>query len=259
MPGILDLLSQTWPVRMGQGILGALTLPRDAYLGRVDPLSDEGIGRAADLAGLVMGGTFAKAPAGALGAGPVRRARSLPMGAGAPMERAKDMGFYTNMPLYHGTDREFKAFDLARSGSTTGVAPARMGVWATRDPEIANEFATMAHEKTGGAPQVYPLLHRASSPVSVRLEGNEMNHEIAATLDHFWSQGHDSVMLRNYTSPAGKTGDILVVRDPAQLRSPYAKFDPAKRNSAELLAGIGGGAVLAPYLFGSAQSQTDEQ
>jgi hypothetical protein len=54
-------------------------------------------------------------------------------------------------------------------------------------------------------------------------------------------------MLRNYTSPGGKVGDILVVRDPAQLRSPFAQFDPAKRNSRNLLAGIAGAA--APFQF----------
>jgi hypothetical protein len=71
-----------------------------------------------------------------------------------------------------------------------------------------------------------------------------MNHEIAATLADAWERGHESVLLRNYTSPGGQTGDILVVRDPAQLRAPTAQFDPAKRNSRNLLAGTAGVSVL---------------
>ena len=71
MASLLELLGQTWPARMAQGAWSAAKLPGDVYAGRVDPLSEEGIGRAADLGGLVMGGTFAGAPRGALGAGPV--------------------------------------------------------------------------------------------------------------------------------------------------------------------------------------------
>jgi hypothetical protein len=76
------------------------------------------------------------------------------------------------------------------------------------------------------------------------LQGGEKNHEIAATLAQAWDDGYTSVLLKNYTSPGGKKGDILVVRDPNQLRSPYAAFDPARRDSADLLASFGGGGVL---------------
>jgi len=69
MPSLLDLLGQTWPARMAKSAYGAVTLPGDVYAGRVDPLSEEGIGRAADLGGLVMGGTFGGAPKGSIGSG----------------------------------------------------------------------------------------------------------------------------------------------------------------------------------------------
>jgi hypothetical protein len=50
-------------------------------------------------------------------------------------------------------------------------------------------------------------------------------------------------------------GEVLIVKDPAQLRSPQAKFDPAKRNSAKLLAG-GAGAAIA---VGAASNGRDSQ
>ena len=60
MASLLELLGQTWPARMAQSAWSAAKLPGDVYAGRTDPLSEEGIGRAADLAGMVMGGTYAE-------------------------------------------------------------------------------------------------------------------------------------------------------------------------------------------------------
>lgn len=54
--GLITSLAKTWPARLAQGAWSAAKLPGDVYAGRIDPMSDEGIGRAADLAGLVMTG-----------------------------------------------------------------------------------------------------------------------------------------------------------------------------------------------------------
>jgi len=54
MASLLDLLGQTWPARMGQAAWQAFKAPGDAYAGRLDPLSDEGIERTTNLAGMVM-------------------------------------------------------------------------------------------------------------------------------------------------------------------------------------------------------------
>jgi hypothetical protein len=48
---------------------------------------------------------------------------------------------------------------------------------------------------------------------AIQLSGNEQNHEIAATLAQAWDDGFDAVMLKNFTSPGGRTGTILVVKD----------------------------------------------
>jgi len=78
--------------------------------------------------------------------------------------------------------------------------------------------------------------------------------EIQASLKQAWNQGHDAVMLRNYTAPGGRSGDILVVKDPAQLRSPTAKFDPRKRNSSDLSASIA--ALLGPGVAAHVLNET---
>jgi hypothetical protein len=137
----------------------------------------------------------------------------------------------------------------------TQAESARVGVWTALDPAIAGEFATMAHKRIGGSPQIYPLLHRADNPARIRLRGHERIPQIAATLDDLWSQGYDSVLLRNYTSPAGRVDSVLVIKEPAQLRSPYARFDPAKRNSVKLLAGGAGAAIVVGAPFGDTVSK----
>jgi hypothetical protein len=180
----------------------------------------------------------------------VARRAALSMDTAARMARAAEMGFVTDLPLYQGTDRAFSAFDLSKGGAMTGVAPPRLAVWASPDPEIAGEFATMPHKRTAAAPQVYPLLHRAEKKGHWKLRGDETNEEVAATLAQAWDDGFDAVMLHNYTSPGGRSGSILAVKDPAQLRSPFARFDPAKRNSANLLAGIADVGILPP-IFGT--------
>jgi hypothetical protein len=93
------------------------------------------------------------------------------------------------------------------------------------------------------APGTIEVMHRANRPASVDVTGSQ-EYEILATLRHSWEQGHDAVVLKNYTMPDGKVRDILVVKDPAQLRDSKAKFDPKKRDSANLKASFGGAGLI---------------
>lgn len=54
-------LADTWPVRVAKSIYGAVTLPGDVAAGKVDPRSDEAIGRSFDLAGVMSPTTAAGA------------------------------------------------------------------------------------------------------------------------------------------------------------------------------------------------------
>ena len=253
-----ELAKMTWPVRMAQAALGAAALPGDVYAGRtrvMDPMtgrtSEDVIGRSADLAGLAAIGSGPFAPRGAVGAGAVRRPKTkLPMDEASRMARASEAGFYMDLPLYHGTNKTFSSFE--KGAAKPGAEPGQQGVWTALDPKAADEFAQVAAGRSQGNAQIYPLRHRAKKSGVIQLSGDEQNHEIAATLAQAWDDGFDAVMLRNYTTPAGKMDkNILVVRDPAQLRSPYAAFDPAKSLSADILASggrggkVAGGAVLA--------------
>jgi hypothetical protein len=170
----------------------------------------------------------------------------------ANMDRAREMGFRDKIDLYHGTNQDITAFDTSRAGHTSGSSAAGRGVWAALDPETATEFANLAAGKQGSGQNILRLLHRTERPGVIHLTGDEKNLEISGALQDAWDNGYDAVMLRNYTTPGGQTGrNILVVKDPAQLRSPNAKFDPAKRNSSDLLAGIAGASLIAPAMLNS--------
>lgn len=213
---------------------------------QIDPMG-AGVGAAMDLASMPTPVGIAKAVAlPAIGLAARRALPPLAMDEASRMARAKAMGFYTEMPLYHGTASEFRTFDLSKGGNTSGAGPARQGVWAARNPDVADEFAQTAADKGSGNQQVMPLLHRSEKPAMVRLSGEESNQDVAATLAQAWDDGYTSILFKNYTTPGGKTPqDIVVVKDPSQLRSPFAVFDPAKKSSGDLLAGLAGtGGIL---------------
>jgi hypothetical protein len=59
MPTLLDLLSETWPAKMGKMAWSAVTLPGQVYAGEVTPNDPAYYARATDLAGLlVLGGAL---------------------------------------------------------------------------------------------------------------------------------------------------------------------------------------------------------
>jgi hypothetical protein len=162
------------------------------------------------------------------------------------MRRAREMGFHTQTPVYHGTSgKDFRGFHPSKCGSMTRAPQAREGVWSALNPEVAAEFAEMAARKNPHGQRILPLLHRAENPARRRLKGTETHRQIAATLSVVFERGFDAVLVKNDTSPGGRTKQgILVVKNENQLRSRFAKFDTAKRNSRDLSASIA--ALLGP-------------
>lgn len=130
MAGLLDALSQTWPARMGKGILDAVQLPgqvaggllatqpsqpgmwSDVDEARQQATQGTMMNRAADLAGLVMGGSYAvPKPRGAITSG-------------------------FSEPLYHGSPQS------GLTELTPSVrGPLGPGVYATPMEHIAGRYA----------------------------------------------------------------------------------------------------------------------
>jgi hypothetical protein len=179
----------------------------------------------------------------------------LPMDQAARMGRAKELGFRLEEPLYHGTGADFDEFDPAMRGSTTGTETARQAAaWLTTDPGLASSYAKSAAEGNQGSAAVMPLFHRAKKSGEVILEGSDTVLEVAATLADAFDDGYDAVKFKNFiTSDGPKT--ILAVKDPNQLRSRFATFDPAKIDSRNLLASLAAVGGLSVVVSGDEQEK----
>ena len=235
------------------------TLPQralEASAADVEHLGENGytpqsIGPAVETALMMMGGS-GTVPAGA---NELRTGLKLPMYTAARMARAQEMGFRTDMPLYHGSGTEFSS---PRAVSTNAAGMESPGVSLALDPEVANEFAVArGSEQTN--PQVYKLLHRAERQTSLTLDGSETHGQVVDALRSAFDAGHDSVMIKNYTSLGGiRKQNIIIVRDANQLRSPNAAFDPARKFDPYLLGGIAGLSVVPATRLGQGSDDSGD-
>lgn len=186
------------------------------------------------------------------------------------MDRAKAMGF--DIEAYHGTTNpNIEAFDPLMSKG----ARQRTGIWASENPELANTYAG----NLGGS--VYPLMMKSKGMAEVDAAGSNWSKIPAdAVIRH--SDGTETPLrniISNLFSETTNTNDIarfarqqldkgvrfknisdvgamsrwagdvpetannLTVFRPEDIRSRFAAFDPFKRNSANILAGVGAGGV----------------
>jgi hypothetical protein len=151
-PTVGEALSGIWPVRLVQSMIDAAKLPGDVYAGRVDPRSDEGIGRAFDLASVASpaGPSVRSAPAAVPALSPRaelaesagRVGMDLPVAALMPRPVQKVAAGLSDLPvvgapLQRSADNvaaqaEERAGELARSGG----ASIQEGVKTFRSQEI---------------------------------------------------------------------------------------------------------------------------
>jgi len=171
------LLTDTWPARAAQSLYGAATLPGDVYAGRVDPTSQEAVGRAADLAGAVA-------------LGPMGAAAAVPAAARqAPGEMA--LGSFGGVRALTADRRALeRAQHMERQGapaqdiwSDTGWGRGAEGRWRFEIPDqYARLNENMASDLSAGLPMVtgelleHPDLYRAYPelarlPVKPQLHG----------------------------------------------------------------------------------------
>jgi hypothetical protein len=177
---------------------------------------------------------------------------TLDMSQAARMQR-KAEGKFVPTTGYHGTSAhksegqlfdEFQLFegdDLTRSVSRSPVG--KLGVSIAHQPEMASDFAYQASPADGEGATIMPLTFRSDKAGTINLSGDETNDEIFGTVVDAWKDGYDAIHFTNYTTPAGTKGSFTLIKDPAQVRSVNAAFDPAKRDSANLMAGAAGGAI----------------
>lgn len=185
-----------------------------------------------------------------------KAADDLPMDDASRMARAKEMGFDVDTPLFHGTADDVYAFNLDHPNrKDTGWLGT--GVYTTTDPKLASDYSSM---KAGrDAPNVMPLRAKLKNPYYATSKDKErimlISHSKGAesgreAADEWTSKlikaGHDGVVL-DYAKEGWGGPREVVVFDPKNIRSRFAKFDPAKKGSADILAGLAPLGLAAPF------------
>jgi hypothetical protein len=147
------LATETWPARALKTAVSAATLPGDVYAGRVDPLSDEAIGRASNLAGVVGSGGLSMAPGASARFGG-RLAKTANLDALREAQRLTTQG-----------DARDHRQNLARSQIQRGVEPAVTALVdrMRKDFEPLTEDASVV--ATGSLPDLFERLAKRS-PIS---------------------------------------------------------------------------------------------
>lgn len=187
--------------------------------------------------------------------GPQMSADKLPMDEASRLARAREMGFDTDKTWFHGTKRKFDEFDndetafgmghwfadtkhyadwMATKHGTT--IPAYTNV---RNPyifDIMKEAERIRHEVGLDLPE--PASSReAMQIIAGHMPWDAVARDIAMVAK---SKGHDAVLFKNFEDRpdgwAAGNREALLVFDPKNIRSVDARFEPSKRDSANILA-----------------------
>jgi hypothetical protein len=184
-----------------------------------------------------------------------------------------------NIDAFHGTGSNFDAFEYNKNArGNSGAREAGIGFWFTNNPQTASDFAHWSSRSHEGG-QVLPVKLRINHPLildsydklkdivdkyttfakpgyilgdrNIRMVQDKTDFE---KLRHdLKSKGYDGIIIKNtlVDSPDGKTPiDQYIVFDASQIRSRFAKFDPTKKDSTNLLDGIIRESVEKIYING---------
>ena len=173
----------------------------------------------------------------------------LPMDEASRLARAREMGFDTDLPLYHGTTSDFAGFDLRHVGKANDEGFYGRGVYSTPNPRLASDYAWELSADRGG--RVLPIVSTGRHlPLN-----QSSSHSMKVTESVYGSMPgqppelplsiQDAQRLQSFAEGAGQSGidvrvDSLdpygldvsapiherVTFDPANIRSRFARFDP---------------------------------
>jgi len=167
----------------------------------------------------------------------------LPMDYASRMARAKEMGYNTRM--YHGTNKQFDNFSLDSVGTSVDAGGLGRGVYFTSSPERAGRYAAINRQKPWEmtpeeGEKIIPVLHNMKNPkiIDDPIKTNSIigklrydKEKSQEFTDKLKNEGHDGVIAKHADGSYE-----YVVLNPKNIRSVFAKFDPKKANSSDLLA-----------------------
>lgn len=116
--------------------------------------------------------------------------------------------------------------------------------------DLKNELDKIPYNYYDQDANVLPVRLRMENPYIHDFKGQEYRDKsFSNIIDQAKAAGHDSVIFKNAYDPAMKNNkvmqDIHAVFDPSQIRSVNAAFDPAKKSSSDILAGLAGAGATA--------------
>ena len=143
-------------------------------------------------------------------------------------------------------------------------AAEKVGNWDLYDQKLleAEALERQIYNEPRRGQNIMPLL-TSKNLNEVDMLGQSFDDVPGEINQHLLSakqQGRDGVRFLNLDDAVGlvdKPATHLAVFDPANIRSVNAAFDPAKKESSNLLAGVTGASVLGGGLLGSDMSQAD--
>jgi hypothetical protein len=169
------------------------------------------------------------------------------------MDRARAMGFDLDERLYHGGASDIPEF-----------TEQRRGVWLTNRPDIADFYAESAGGKpnnvraqvANAAPNIIPVVMRGKSldisdlgpdggggwlvdnlakAVGQNVDDFKTGTRMRDLGDMARDRGFSAIQINDMADIGGKQSQWLL-KDMSSVRSPFAAFDPARADSADLLA-----------------------
>jgi hypothetical protein len=137
------------------------------------------------------------------------------------MDRAKAMGFET--PAYHGTDKDFPAFDKKFDRLDRGF-------WFGTE-DVANKFASTDNRLIEGG-NIIPALIKQKNPYIYDATDLNRPKNLKDIFENLDKSKNDGIKF------IGGQTSAFTVNQPNQIRSRFAAFDPFRRNENDLLAGV---------------------
>jgi hypothetical protein len=176
---------------------------------------------------------------------------SLPMDEASRMQRAQEMGFDTSRTVYHGAP-DIRGMDEGFVSKSESLQREGYGNKEYQDPNRAFFFADdistaktyaddrRAFDYQNADPGVIAAHLRMDNPMVIDWGGKPWRGTQDA-IQQARENGHDGIVINNVIDAyqgKGKPTTVRVVFNPEQIRKTDAAFDPAKKDSANLLAGL---------------------
>tara|TARA_Y100000296_G_scaffold84921_1_gene119565 strand:- start:623 stop:1414 length:792 start_codon:yes stop_codon:yes gene_type:complete len=187
---------------------------------------------------------------------------NLPMDEASRMKRAREMGYDTDTTWYRGADRDYKRnkqdsfyssepwFAEQFTYGKGGISPvhARGKIFDFKNKESVNELISKMDELNAhananpytDAVAYYPYRRDVVTKGIAKGDAHKIETDIA--YQALKELGYDGTKVM-------ESGvENLMMFSPSNIRSKFAKFDPKKSKSGNILAGVGGTAVALPVL-----------